>query len=310
CVRWWRPTPPPAAATVASASGSCGSCARSARGTEARRARRKTTPSCSSRSSACATRPPTASCGTSDCRLRRWCGGSRGWCGRSWEPRRAIAVRTLGLLGLVLVLLAVTAVASPGIATAAAGLGFAFKFSRVYNRVFEVVLVLAILLGWRRLDLGTATQIGLRHPRWLRDLCRGVLVGFLGLAAGVVVCWLGGAMGPALRFGVTKTRGKAIAGLLGAVVVGVGEETFFRGVLLRRFTADLGRPAGIVLSTAIYAIVHALRPGGARARYPWAGGDRTPALLAPLARPGGVPRAPGPLGLGLPPAPGRARNGG
>jgi membrane protease YdiL (CAAX protease family) len=163
----------------------------------------------------------------------------------------------------------------------------------------EVVLVLAILLGWRRLDLGTATQIGLRHPRWLRDLCRGVLVGFLGLAAGVVVCWLGGAMVPALRFGVTKTLGKAIAGLLGAVLVGVGEETLFRGVLLRRFTADLGRPAGIVLSTAIYAIVHALRPGGSRAVYPWAGVDRTLALFAPLARPGVVPGVLGLFGLGL-----------
>jgi hypothetical protein len=208
-------------------------------------------------------------------------------------------MRTLGLLGLVLVLLAVTTFASPWIAMAANGLGFAFKFSRVYNRVFEILLIGALLLGWRRLDLGNATQIGLRHPRWARDLARGLLIGFLGVLAGVVACWLGGAMVPELRYGVGKTVGKAVAGLLGAVLVGVGEEALFRGVLLRRFTADLGRPGGVILSTGIYAIVHALRPGGSRAAYPWAGVDRTLALFAPLARPGVVPGVLGLFGLGL-----------
>ncbi len=208
-------------------------------------------------------------------------------------------MRTLGLLGLVLVLLVVTTFASPWIAMAATGLGFAFKFSRVYNRVFELLLVGAILLGWRRLDLGNATQIGLRQPRRARDLARGLLIGVLGVLAGVVACWLGGAMVPALRYGAAKTVAKAAAGVLGAVLVAVGEEALFRGVLLRRFTADLGRPAGIVLSTGIYAIVHALRPGGSRAAYPWAGVDRTLALFAPLARPGVVPGVLGLFGLGL-----------
>src|SRR5262249_24158725 len=153
-----------------------------------------------------------------------------------------------------------------------------------YDRVFEVLLVLAILLGWRRLDLGNARQVGLRQPRWIRDLGRGLVVGFLGVAAGVLVCWVGGGVGARPPLGGVKTLGKAAAGLLGAVLVGVGDETLFRGVLLRRFAADLGRPAGIVLSTAIYAIVHALRPGGSRDVSPWAGADRTLALFAPLAR--------------------------
>ena len=192
-------------------------------------------------------------------------------------------MRTLGLLGLVLGLLAVATFASPWIAMAANGLGFAFKFSRVYNRVFEVLLIGAILLGWRRLDLGNATQIGLRHPRWARDLARGLLIGFLGVLAGVVACWLGGAMVPELRYGLAKTVGKAVAGLLGAVLVGVGEEALFRGVLLRRFTADLGRPGGVLLTTAIYA-VRARAPARRLARgLPVGGIDRTLALFAPLA---------------------------
>ena len=219
-------------------------------------------------------------------------------------------MRTLALLGLVLGLLAVTAIASPWIAMALRGLGFAFHFSRIYNRVFEILLVLAIVFGWRRLDLGSATQIGLRREGWARDLGRGLLIGVAGVGAGVVACWLGGAMIPQLRYAAAKTVGKAVAGVLGAVVVGVGEEAFFRGVLLRRCTADLGRTGGLLLSTAIYAIVHALRPGGPREPYATAGIERTLTLFAPLARPENVPAMLGLFGLGLLLALARLRTGG
>ena len=78
-------------------------------------------------------------------------------------------MRTLRLVAVVLGLLVVTAIASPWITLAASGLGFSFKFSRVYDRVFEVLLVVAIVLGWRRLDLGNAAQIGLRQRREERE---------------------------------------------------------------------------------------------------------------------------------------------
>src|SRR5262249_50115379 len=160
--------------------------------------------------------------------------------------------------------------------------GFRFHFSRVYNRVFEILLVLAVVLGWRRLALGDATQIGLRHAGWARDLGRGLLIGVAGVGAGVGACWLGGAMIPQLRYDAGKTAAKAMAGVLGAMMVGVGEEAFFRGVLLRRCTTDLGGAAGVLLTTAIYAVVHALRPGGPQEPFAMAGVERTLALVAPL----------------------------
>jgi membrane protease YdiL (CAAX protease family) len=219
-------------------------------------------------------------------------------------------VRTLALLALVVGLLAITAVASPWIAMALAAVGFEFHFSRVYNRVFEVLLVLAVVLGWRRLDLGSATQIGLRHDRWARDLGRGLLIGLAGVGAGVGACWLGGAMIPQLRYEAGKTVAKAVAGVTGAVVVAVGEEAFFRGVLLRRFMSDLGAAAGVVLATAIYAVVHALRPGGPQEPFAAAGIERTLALFAPLGRPEIVPGVAGLFGLGLLLAVVRLRTGG
>jgi uncharacterized protein len=207
---------------------------------------------------------------------------------RSPPTRRA--VRTLRLLALVLGLLAITAVTSPWIAIGLDALGGGFKFSRVYNRVFEGLLVVGILLGWRRLDLGNATEIGLRH---------GLAIGVVGVAAGVAACWLGEAMVPALRYDPLKTLWKATAGCLGAVIVAIGEEALFRGVLLRRFSADIGRLGGVLLTTAIYAVVHALRPGGSKEAYPMAGIDRTVALFAPLAEPGVLPSVVGLFGLGL-----------
>ena len=208
-------------------------------------------------------------------------------------------MRTLRLVALVVGLLAVTAVTSPWIAMGLGALGVEFKFSRVYNRVFEVLLVLGIVLGWRRLDLGNATEIGLRHPRWARDLARGLLIGVVGVGAGVLACWLGGAMVPQLRYDVGKTLAKAAAGVLGSIIVAVGEEALFRGVLLRRFSADLGRVGGVLLSTAIYAVVHALRPGGSKEAYAMAGIDRTIGLFAPLGQPGVLPSVLGLFGLGL-----------
>jgi membrane protease YdiL (CAAX protease family) len=202
-------------------------------------------------------------------------------------------------LALVLGLLAVTAVTSPWIALGLDALGGDFKFSRVYNRVFEGLLVVGILVGWRRLDLGNATEIGLRHPDWARDLRRGLLIGVVGVGTGVAACWLGEAMVPALRYDPLKTVWKAAAGCLGAVMVAIGEEALFRGVLLRRFTADMGRVGGILLTTAIYAIVHALRPGGSKEAYPMAGIDRTIALFAPLGEAGVLPSVIGLFGLGL-----------
>jgi CAAX protease family protein len=208
-------------------------------------------------------------------------------------------VRTLWLLGLIFLLLVVTAVASPWIAIGLADVGFPFKFSRVYNRVFEVLLVVAIIAAWRPFDLGDARQIGLRRRGWAHDLGRGLLVGSAGIAVGLFACWLGGALAPRLRYDLAKTVGQAVAGLLGAVIVGVGEEALFRGVLLRRLSADAGRAAGVLLSTALYAVVHALRPGGAREAHAWAGVERTLALFVPLGDQGVLPSIAGLFGFGL-----------
>ena len=209
-------------------------------------------------------------------------------------------MKTARLAGLVVVLLAITTIASPMVASLLDGLGFSFKFSRVYNRVFEVLLVIALVVSWRRLDLGGPAAWGLRRPSWPRELSVGLAIGVAGLGLGLVAAWLGGGLVPELRFDPAKTVRKAALGLVGAVLVGVGEEALFRGVLLRRLTLDLGPRAGLVLTTAIYAIVHGLRGGGKIATTgALAGWARTSSLFAPLADPTVWPGIAGLFVLGL-----------
>src|SRR6185369_12781576 len=181
-------------------------------------------------------------------------------------------VKTARLLGLVVALLAITTVASPVVANGLHALGFSFRFSRIYNRVFEVLLVVALALAWRRLDLGGPTQWGLREPGWRRDLALGLVVGGAGIGLGLVAAWLGGGILPDLRFDPLKTVRKAALGLLGAVLIGVGEETLFRGILLRRLTLDVGTRAGLLVTTALYAVVHGLRGGGKVVTTGWLAG--------------------------------------
>lgn len=220
-------------------------------------------------------------------------------------------MKSVALLGLAVAVLAVTAVASPWVALALASLsGHPFSFPRVYDRVFEVVLVVAVVLAWRPLDLGGPAALGFRRRGWARELGRGFLVGITSLAVALAVCaWLG-ALEPALRFPPLKTVRKALLGLGAAIAIGVGEEALFRGVLLRRIGRDLGMVAAVVVTTAIYAAVHLVRArGGYTTVHADSGIAQTLVLFAPLTRPDAVPQLVGLGFLGLLLAAARLRTG-
>lgn len=221
-------------------------------------------------------------------------------------------MRTLRLVLLIVALLVATAVVSPWIAWALeATVGRPFTFSRVWNRVFEGLLVVALLLAWRRLDLGGPSAIGFRRAGWARDLGRGMAAGVAGLGVGLALCWTAGALRPALRFDPAKTVHKALLGASAAVAVGVGEEALFRGALLRRLSLDMGRAAGVAVTTGIYAAVHAIGKSEKVARpTPTAGVERLRTLFAPLARPRALRMLVGLALLGLLLAWARLRSGG
>ena len=214
-------------------------------------------------------------------------------------PDRLLAatVKSLGLLGLVVSVLAVTALASPGIARAAVVLWGPFRFARVYDRVFEILLAGGLVLAWRRLDLGSAANIGLRRRAWAWELWAGLRAGLGGLAVALALAWLLGGLETTLRYPPAKTLRKAVLGAGAAVGIGIGEEVLFRGVLLRRVGHDAGKAVAVAVTTLVYAAVHALRTGGARDPVDaWSGVERTVTLIAPLANRAVLPEL---VGLGL-----------
>ena len=220
-------------------------------------------------------------------------------------------MRTLGLLGLVAAVLAVTALASPWAAWgAAAVVGRPFTFARVYDRVFEVLLVAGVLASWRRLDLGSATDIGFRRHAWARELARGLAIGLAGLAVGLAAAALLGGLVPALRFPPGKTLRKALLGAGAAVAIAVGEEALFRGVVLRRLRRDAGDVLAVAATTLVYAAVHVIRARSfAGPVHLWSGVQQTSVLFAPLASGAALPQVIGLSLLGILLAVARLRSG-
>jgi membrane protease YdiL (CAAX protease family) len=219
-------------------------------------------------------------------------------------------VKSLGLLGVVVGVLVVTAAVSPWVASACADLGYAFSFPRVYDRVFEVLLAVGVLAAWRPLALGGARELGLAGGAPGRDVGRGIVGGILGLAAALSLCWVLGALVPALRFPLAKTVRKALLGLAAAGAIGVGEEIVFRGVVLSRVRRDFGDLVGVVVTTAVYAAVHVLRVrGGDGVVGLGAGFEQTARLFGPLASRAAVPSLVGLAFLGTLLAAARLRSG-
>lgn len=161
----------------------------------------------------------------------------------------AFAVAVLLAVGSAVVL---TPFASAGLALA----GFHFPFPRIFDRVVMVAALGTLILFARRLRLFELVRSGFAEPR--RHL-RSLLIGFalaLALMIGLfaLAAWtatrpipLGALFGRALRFGGA------------AFLIAVIEETFFRALLLAGMAHDFGRRPALIVSAALYAIVHLIR---------------------------------------------------
>src|SRR5207237_9897064 len=121
-----------------------------------------------------------------------------------------LACKTLGVLWLGSGGLGATAIATPWIAW---GLGPRFTYARIFDRVFEASLLIAVVLAWRALDLGDAASIGFRSRDAAREVARGFVFGMAGLGVGLGLCAFCGALEPALRFGAARTLRTMVLGV-------------------------------------------------------------------------------------------------
>jgi membrane protease YdiL (CAAX protease family) len=217
------------------------------------------------------------------------------------------------LLVLLVAVLAVSSVAAPFVAwglAAVAGDPHRFSFPRVYDRVLEILAILGFVTCRRWLGLTSLKALGLGVPERRRELWLGIAIALGGMLVLVGVMYGCGALRFFWRYPFEKGVQKALAGAVGAVLVGAAEEVLFRGILLGGLMREMGRGPAVAWTTGVYAVVHFLRGGRQIGEVTMLSGfERVASAFAPLADPGVVPGLVGFVVLGLVLAHARLRSG-
>lgn len=147
---------------------------------------------------------------------------------------------------------------------------------RIVGRLTQVLILLGIWPLLRHLALTNRSDLGYGVPRpvFVRALLLGWVLGLLVLLA-LALALLElqvrvadpepGTWGPILA--------KALGALLGGLLIGFLEESFFRGALFIAIRRRAGVTPAILWSSALYAVVHVMKPGALPPGTPfdWAG---------------------------------------
>lgn len=135
--------------------------------------------------------------------------------------------------------------------------GGPYDFGRIYRRHLLLLTLLLGTLGRKWLGPISVKGIGTGSRRG-RQLGSGFVLGCVSLTLFLTVFLLTGerSLAPAVPAGWSWRVGRA---LVSALVVGVVEETVFRGYLLGGFLRDGSRLGAVVWSSALFSAVHFLR---------------------------------------------------
>jgi len=138
------------------------------------------------------------------------------------------------------------------------------------RRTIDLGLVVSAVLGgtwaWRRfLWNRDMTSFGLSfHRRWLGELSIGVLTGAGFVTLLFVIEWLAGWIEvQGLAWQVRLPQEAAISlclGIVTAIMAAVVEETLLRGFLLQTLEEGIGLPAAVIISSALFGVLHLLNP--------------------------------------------------
>lgn len=163
-------------------------------------------------------------------------------------------------------------------------------FGRYVNRALLLMALVGVPFYVRASGIRRWADVGLdpRAVRW-RRVGVGFALGFCSLAAVCAVALLGGGR----VWNPDRTAGQIVANLLGALltagVVAVLEELLFRGAIFGGLRRALPWGPALLLSSAIYAIVHFMgRPATPPAVDALSGLRVLPTVLAGMLQPGGL----------------------
>jgi membrane protease YdiL (CAAX protease family) len=136
---------------------------------------------------------------------------------------------------------------------------------RVMGRLAQIFILLGLWPFLRALGLNrwAALGYGVPRPRFMRSLWRGWLLGLAILAVlAVTELVLGIRIPDSPAAGdIPRLFAKALQALVGGLLVGLLEETFFRGALFTAIRRGGGALSAVAWTAALYALLHFMKPG-------------------------------------------------
>jgi len=135
---------------------------------------------------------------------------------------------------------------------------------RVMGRIAQVLILFSLwpFLKWTGFANREALGYGIERRVFLRSFRRGWLAGVLILLVLVAVLLLLGVRVPDLPDGGLPgyILEKALAALIGGLLIGLLEETFFRGALFGAVRRRDGLRSAVFWSALLYALLHFMKP--------------------------------------------------
>ena len=135
-----------------------------------------------------------------------------------------------------------------------------WPFHRIVSRLWQLVLLLALLLATRRLGLRGREDWGFGLPRaaFLRQLAAGAAIGVATMLPMTIAMAALGVIAPRPGLGTALLAEAIIEGALVGLAVALVEETFFRGLMYRAISRESGFAAAAWCTALLYAAIHFL----------------------------------------------------
>jgi len=146
-------------------------------------------------------------------------------------------------------------VIAPLAAAVISAAGLSFPFPRIFDRTVIATLAAAMLWLARPLGLASLIRDGFAEPRgnW-RPALRGFAITLVAVGALFTAAFVVRGAAP-----IGQVGARAVRYVVAAVTIALIEEGFFRAFVLGGMLRDMGRPAALAASSALYALAHLVR---------------------------------------------------
>jgi hypothetical protein len=133
-----------------------------------------------------------------------------------------------------------------------------WPFHRVISRFWQLLLLLGLLMAYRRLALSGRADWGYGLPRaaFLRQAGAGFALGLATMLPMTLVMLALGILGPRPGTGAAAVLAAFAVGSLMGLAVAFVEETFFRGLMYRAVSRESGHWTAAWITALVYAAIH------------------------------------------------------